>query len=71
MVFALLLLPAATRRIAAWSIIVLLIAVFPANLQMAINYYNIHHPALWVALLRLPLQVVLVWWAHQFTKKLS
>jgi uncharacterized membrane protein len=58
-----LLLPA-TRRAAAWGLVALLIAIFPANLYMAI------HPAeagaTGIAPLfrwgRLPLQAVLIWW---------
>lgn len=67
--FALLLLPNKTRRYAAWGIILLLVAVFPANIQMMLNYVNEHHPKLWIAIIRLPLQVLLVWWAYTFTKK--
>ncbi len=57
-----------TRRAAAWGIILLLIAVFPANLWMA------QHPNLvpvvpsWALWLRLPLQLPLIWWAWQYTK---
>ena len=61
--FGLLLLPKPTRRLAAAGIIFLLVAVFPANVQMAVNYAREHNPHLWVAILRLPLQGVLVWWA--------
>ena len=62
-VFALLLLPMATRHIAAWLIIVLLVAIFPANICMAIKWQRKHHPKLWIAYARLPLQLVLIWWA--------
>lgn len=58
-----------TRRFAAWGIILLLVAVFPANIQMLLNYHRDEHPLLWLAYLRLPLQVVLIWWAYQYTKK--
>ena len=64
----LLLLPRLTRRVAAWGIILLLIAVFPANIQMAINYGQTNHLGLWISLLRLPLQIVLIWWAWTFTR---
>ena len=64
----LLLLPA-TQIFAAWGIILLLIAVFPANIQMAVNYTQAQHPGLWLAWLRLPLQGLLIWWAWQFTFK--
>ncbi len=53
----------ATRRIAGIGLIALLIAVFPANLQMAL------HPGLYrdigsetAFLIRLPIQVVLIVW---------
>ncbi len=65
---ALLLLPPSTRHIGAWLIIALLIAVYPANIQMAINYWQKGSPHLWVALVRLPLQFVLIWWAWLYTK---
>ncbi|MFZ1679027.1 MAG: hypothetical protein WAT91_17220 [Saprospiraceae bacterium] len=65
---ALLLIFHSTRRFAAWSLIALLIAVFPANIQMAINYLHEHNPHLWIAIIRLPFQPLLIWWAYQFTK---
>ena len=58
----LLLIPAAART-AAWGLIALLIAVFPANLQMALHpdtFPEFTPRALW---LRLPLQAVLIAWA--------
>lgn len=67
-ILGLLLLPVATRSLAAWGIIILLIAVFPANIQMAINYWHKNNPYLWIAILRLPLQFLLIWWAWQYTK---
>jgi len=66
--FALFLLPVITRRFAAWAIILLLIAIFPANLQMTMNYYNTNNPGLWLTILRLPLQGLLIYWAYQYTK---
>lgn len=68
-VFGIFLLPLATRRLAAWGIIILLIAVFPANIQMMLNYKAEHDPDLWIAIVRLPLQPLLIWWAWQFAKK--
>ena len=67
-VFAFLLLIPVTRRKAAWAIIVLLIAVFPANIQMMLNYLHGNNPGLWVTVIRLPLQALLIWWAYSFTK---
>ena len=67
MMAAVLLLVPLTRAFAAWSIIVLLVVVFPANLQMAKNFRRKKHKHYWLALLRLPLQGVLVWWAWKYT----
>ena len=66
---ALLLIPAGTRVVAAWLIMLLLIAVYPANIQMTINYWYEHNPHLWITLVRLPIQFLLVWWAWTFTKR--
>ncbi len=60
-------LPIATRKIAGWGLIALLVAVFPANLAMAQNGtqgVGIDIPR-WVWLARLPFQAVFiawVWW---------
>jgi len=67
-VLGLLLLFSKSRRLAAWGIILLLLAVFPANIQMMLNYWNESNPALWISILRLPLQILLIWWAYTFTK---
>jgi uncharacterized membrane protein len=68
-IFGILLTLKTTRRLAAWGIILLLIAVFPANIQMMLNYRHAHDPNLWIAILRLPFQPLLIWWAWQFAKK--
>ncbi len=67
-ILALLLLFPAFRHIAAWGIIILLIAVFPANVQMLLNYMKDHDPYTWIAIIRLPLQALLIWWAYGFTR---
>ena len=62
----LLLVPRYTR-LAAWGLIALLIAVFPANVFMALNpqlFPGIPPFVLW---LRLPLQAVFIAWAYLFT----
>jgi uncharacterized membrane protein len=51
-----------TRRAAATTTAVLLAAVFPANIQQAIDAEGAGR---WLALARLPLQVPLVLWALQ------
>jgi uncharacterized membrane protein len=66
-ILGLLLLFPQARSLAAWGLIILLIAVFPANVQMAFNYADKNHPHLWLALVRLPLQFFLIWWAWQYT----
>lgn len=67
-VLGILLLFSKTRKFAAWGIIALLVVIFPANVQMLINYIHQHNPQTWVAVLRLPLQIPLIWWAWSFTK---
>ena len=54
-----------TRRVAAWGIVALLIAVFPANLYMATNPVETGAAAISPIIRwgRLPLQPVLIWWA--------
>lgn len=56
--------------IAAWGLIILFIAVFPANINQAINSIPIegipHHPLLYW--FRLPFQAVLIAWAWWYTK---
>ena len=63
-----LLLPKKTRPMAAWAIIILLVAIYPANIQMAINYYKTNNPGFWITIVRLPLQFVLIWWAYKYTR---
>ncbi len=61
------LLSSLTRVYSAWGLIILLIAVFPANIYMATSgkFHRIPSVLLW---LRLPLQFVLIWWMYQYTK---
>ncbi|WBO84145.1 DoxX family protein [Hymenobacter yonginensis] len=62
-----LLLPA-TRRWAAWGLVLLLIAVFPANVYMLQSHGAGLAVPLWALWLRLPLQAVLVawvWWVRK------
>jgi uncharacterized membrane protein len=52
---------------AALGIIALLIAVFPANLFMYLNdNASLGLPG-WLLLLRLPLQIVLIIWAYEYS----
>jgi uncharacterized membrane protein len=56
----------ATRSLSAWGLMLLLVAVFPANLYMATSNRFRKFPA-WLRWARLPLQGVLIWWAYQYT----
>ncbi len=53
-----------TRVAAGWGLILLLIAVFPANIQMLLDAHSHHAARLWqgALVLRLPLQAALIWW---------
>jgi len=55
--------------IAAWGLIALLMAIFPANIHMAVHaelYPQFSATALWA---RLPLQAILVAWTYWYTKE--
>lgn len=57
------------RRIAAWGLVALLVAVFPANLYMATSLQS---GATTMAMVlvwgRLPLQAILIWWVLACTR---
>ena len=60
-----------TAALAAWGLIALLIAVFPANIHMALNpqlFPSANPIVLWV---RLPFQAVFIAWAFWFTRSVS
>ena len=63
----LLLLPV-TQTIGAYATVGVMIAVFPANVEMSRKYYTRNKKMFWFTILRLPLQLVLIWWALQFVK---
>lgn len=58
------------RRQAAFGLAILLVAVFPANIYMAVA----HLPSdgllgnRWLQWFRLPVQFPLIWWAWQYTR---
>ena len=60
----------ATRRLTAWGLIALFVAVFPANVNMAVNHLRLgtSDVPIWALWARLPLQVVLIAWAWLFTR---
>src|SRR5215475_5461277 len=55
-----------TRAQAAWGLILLFIAIFPANQNMAVHRIGItpRAPPAWMLWARLPLQAVLIAWAN-------
>lgn len=57
-----------TSRMAGWGLIALLIAVFPANLHMAMHpdlFSEMSPTALYI---RLPIQGLLILWAYWYTR---
>lgn len=61
----------ATSRLAAWGLIALLIAIFPANLHMALHperFPEFSPTSLW---LRLPLQALPLAWAYWHTRPMT
>jgi uncharacterized membrane protein len=58
------------RQISAWGLVILFIAVYPANLNMAINHIEIQGipNTWWFQAIRLPFQFVLIAWAYWYTR---
>jgi uncharacterized membrane protein len=64
-----LLIPKLTRKFSAWMIILMLIVFFfLIHIPMTIIFYQNNNPHLWIALVRLPIQFYLVWWAMKYTR---
>jgi uncharacterized membrane protein len=60
-----------TRKAAAWGTIALLIAVFPANIHVAVNnipVFGAKEGAGALGYIRLPFQLVLIVWAWWYTR---
>jgi len=58
-----------TTRKAALGIILLFIAVFPANINMYINHQDFPEMSETTLLFRLPIQLLLIGWAYIYTRK--
>lgn len=56
-----------TRSMAAWGLVLLLIAVFPANIYMLTSKGAGLKIKMWILWLRIPLQFVLIAWAYWYT----
>jgi len=57
-----------TRKLAGFGLIVLLAAVFPANVHMARNPEKFEKIPAWALYARLPLQPLMIWWVWRATK---
>jgi uncharacterized membrane protein len=64
-----------TRRLAGFGLVALFVAVFPANIYMAVSDLHLHglpagysQPSALALWLRLPLQIVLIAWALWVSK---
>ncbi len=68
LLLGLLLLRKRWSRTAAWGVVALLIAVFPANIHLFQNQHLLPAPPL-VHLLRLPLQGIFILWALRHTRR--
>lgn len=56
-----------TTHYAAWGIILLLIAVFPTHIFMLTNTKASMGLPKWLLYLRLPIQIILMYWAYTYT----
>lgn len=59
----------ATQRAAAWGLVVLLVAVMPANVWMVQHPERWPGVPVWALWARLPLQLPLLWWAWRYTRE--
>jgi uncharacterized membrane protein len=58
----------AIQRTAAWGLVALLVAVMPANINMATHAADLPPVPAWLLWARLPLQLPLVYWAWLYTR---
>ena len=58
-----------TRRVSATSTAIFFALVFPANVQMAFDWRSRPAPEFVAAVLRLPLQIPLIWWAWRIRNR--
>jgi uncharacterized membrane protein len=56
------------RSLAGWGLVLLLVAVFPANLHMAMNPQLFSDLSPFALYVRLPMQLVLIVWAYWATR---
>jgi uncharacterized membrane protein len=68
--------PSATRKLAGWWLVALLVAVFPANVYMALRPDEVAKRGaaadrlpVWMLWARLPLQPLMIWWSRRATAR--
>lgn len=61
----------ATRRMAAWWLVAVLVAIFPANVHVALSGANAEGlpSASWYIWSRLPFQAIFIWWVLASTRR--
>ena len=58
-----------TRKIAAIAIILMLVVfLFAVHFPMALDFFDNENPLLWFAILRIPIQFLLIFWAYRIAK---
>lgn len=60
-----------TQRAAAWGLVALLLAVWPANISMAMQHAQWPQLPEWLLWARVPLQIPLLIWAWSYTRRLD
>jgi len=58
-----------TKRPAGWFLVLVLVAVYPANIYMAMNAEKFPEIPQWALLARLPLQFLFIYWVWLATLK--
>ena len=57
-----------TRRLAAWGLVALLVAIVPANVYMAMDHAAWPSIPAWLLWARVPLQAPLIFWCWVYTR---
>lgn len=70
-VLGLLMIPRTTRKMAATLITLMLILFLWLHIQMLVDFLKSHDKHLWIAILRIPLQFILIAWAYSFVRSPS
>lgn len=61
-----------TRIVSAYLIIAMLVVfLLVIHIPMAMDFYMTDHPALGISVIRLPIQLLLIWWAWIYIKPVN